>query len=442
MRKYLSIVFLVLAGTVLAGCTSPTQGYLFNGIGSQLPARDVASSTELQAKYFNYLCKQAGLPYAAGANGAPQCSLPLFDRGTWTLIVYQGMNDIDRRCDAYLQWLDNKKRSKGPLLSQLGTAKTVTQEIIEITVPNAANAVKAISIVGQAFQLLNDSIENYHSRLLLEVDSSTINSIVLRARHKFRKDIRNNQFENRPEAEHALRSYLRLCLPFAIETNINDYSTLGSLGLTPDDDNSINQAPVDSKPLKPEQKFGEARPTPPPGPKTPKDFDKIFVNPKKYERRDLILLQNALCLQGQGVGSIGPKTMAAIRIYEDTVLSSVDFGDVRQPKKNGLIDDFEFNFITNFESCEAGKYRNMFERVNYDVVSDDKATLKRKSLIRLLNARFDPDVGEDLQLDDVRLREFIERARAAYGASDYGGFAASQVTPQLLNMLTAGPPPS
>lgn len=241
VQRLAAYVAIVIAAAALTACGSPTQSYLLNGIGAELPARDIVNATELQRKYFNYLCQQVGLVESSYAGEAPECILPLENARIWTLIVYQGMNDIDRRCDAYLQWLDDKKRSKGPLISQISTIRTTTEGVIGFTSPNA---VKAINVVGLAFQLLTDSIENYHSRLLLEVDSSTVNSIVLRARHKFRQDIRGRQFTNKPESEYLLRSYLRLCLPFAIETNINDYSTLGSLGVSPDGKNSINQTPV------------------------------------------------------------------------------------------------------------------------------------------------------------------------------------------------------
>ncbi len=215
---------------VLSACQG--SGYLENGIGAQLPAVDMAQSTALQNQYFQYLCKQVGYN---------NCStLPTIDQPMWTLIVRQGMNDIDRRCDAYLQWLDNKKRSKGPLIAQSNAVSATTQAIIQIVSPGSA----AISIVGLAFGLLNQSIENYHSRLLLEIESSTINSVVLRARHDFRMAVQNKAFSNRPDAEYALREYLKRCLPFAIETQINDLSTLGSRGIAASNDNTIFQAPA------------------------------------------------------------------------------------------------------------------------------------------------------------------------------------------------------
>ena len=141
---------------VLSACQD--TAYLENGIGAQLPAADIAQSTALQNQYFGHLCVQVGYTSCT--------TLPTIDQPMWTLIVRQGMNDIDRRCDAYLQWLDDKKRSKGPLIAQSNAVSATTQAIIQIVSPGSA----AISIVGVAFGLLNQSIENYHSRLLLEIE--------------------------------------------------------------------------------------------------------------------------------------------------------------------------------------------------------------------------------------------------------------------------------
>lgn len=420
---------MVILLVAVSACQEGRQNYLVNGIGTELSGPNLAGAESLQNRYFGYLCRQAYPNYQAGTT----CNV-----GDWNLIAYQGMNDIDRRCDSYLQWLDNRKRSRGPWVSQIGDTAAATAAIL----PAVGASTKAITIVAQAFQLVTKSVENYHSRLLLEVESSTVNSIVLQARHNFRKYLieQNSRATNKPEAEYILRSYTRLCLPFAIEAKVNDYSTLGSLGQAPEAAGTHADMPV-VKAIAPQQDFGTGERIRR-GIKTPPGFEKVFVNPSKYEQQDLVLLQNALCLQGQGVGSIGSKTKAAIQIFEDTVLKSADFGDVRQPNKNGLIDDFELSFITNFGSCNAGSYRNMFERVNYDILSPDKAANARRDLIRLLNARLGTNVGEGLGFGDAGVRDLFERARTVYGASDYGGFASQQMTSELSNLLVDGPPPN
>jgi hypothetical protein len=235
--RHFFIALVLALAAIVSACQSPGNGYLMNGIGAELSARDIESATTLQRKYFDHLCAQAGL-------GDGGCALGLNDRAAWTLVVQQGMNDIDRRCDAYLEWLDNQKRNRGPLLSQVSAVQNTTSAIIGFVAPGST---KALNVVLAAFGLLTKSIENYNSRLILDIESSTINSVVLRARNDFRQAFSGKTVGNKPEAEYVLREYLRRCLPFAIETQINDLSTLGSRGIRADESNSIFEAPVDQR---------------------------------------------------------------------------------------------------------------------------------------------------------------------------------------------------
>lgn len=233
-RKLSGVILLIPILLAAASCQNGRQNYLTNGIGSELSAPNLPNTESLQDRYFAYLCRQASDSIVAPGS---TCSV-----SDWNLIAYQGMNDIDRRCDSYLQWLDNRRRSQQPWLSQIGDTAAATSFILTQTDVGT----KAISIVGQAFQLLTKSIENYHSRLLLEVESSTVNSIVLQGRTDFREYLRDKKisFRNKPEVEHALRSYIRLCLPFAIESKINNYSTLGANGQSPDKGGTLGDLPV------------------------------------------------------------------------------------------------------------------------------------------------------------------------------------------------------
>ncbi len=422
----------------LASCGPTGNNFLANGPGTQLEATDINTARELNRKYFNYLCQESGL--IPGSLGEPyySCYIEPGNQKFWTLITYQGLNDIDRRCDAYLQWLDNKKRSKAPILSQLGSMGTATGSIMQI----AGVTSDAITIVGIAFDLISKSVENYHSRLLLEVESSTVNSVVLNARRRFREHLLKEkvQIANKPQAEHVLRSYLRLCLPFSIEANINNFSTLGSAGITPDEKNSIDWTPVVGNPLDPNQKFGSGGHESG-GIQPGKDFDKVFVNPSKYGQKDLKLLQDAFCLQGQGVGKVGSKTLASIKIFEEVPLNPVHFPNYKAPIKNGLIDDSEFQFITAWGDCNNKKYKNMYERVKYEIIQKNTAENNLKALIGLLNTRFGKKIALDSTLESSDLREAIKNARTAYGLPDYNGFASDQVTQKLDNSLRKGAPP-
>ena len=436
-RRYATAIIAVFV-IFLAGCQPQGGQFLTRGIGTGLAASDSGQAGTNQLIYYNYLCNQAGIGI-----GSENCLQSVSGSSEWTLLTYQGMNDIDRRCDAYLEWLDNKKRSKGPVLNQLGSVRNAATQIIEIT-SSGASALRAISIVSQAFDLITQSIDNYHTRLLLEIDQRTINTIVLQARHKFRQDFRKQSVRNKPESEYVLRTYLRICLPFAIESVINGNATLVALGASPDlaKEASIHQSPVLAtvvKPIIPNQKFGSGRRKATrikPG----KDFGKVFEDSTIFGQRDLEILQKAMCLQGQGIGGIGPKTAASIAIFEDTIFDSVRFPAL-SPNKNGLISRSEFDGITGLDDCDSSIARNMFERTLYELPPTDEINRNREELILLINARLGTSLNTGLTLGDPALRSQIASARNAYGASSYNGFANDHVTQQLINFLRRGSPP-
>lgn len=327
----------LLVSLLAAACQQNplASNYAQHGIGSQLPAGDIEKATTLQNRYFQHLCIQAGLPQP--------CVLPASSEQAWTLIVRQGMNDIDRRCDAYLEWLDDKKRSKGPLLSQLRDVQSTTTTILAIVDPASAGS---LQIVAEAFNLINRSIENYHSRLLDQIESSTINAVVLRARHDFRKATQKNRYSTRPDAEYVLRSYLRLCLPFSIETNINDYSTLGSLGIAPDGENTINQIPVVGATLRadtPDDSFKPLKPSKPGGGQDngagnggiedQTGFEGAIE--QRYSKRGVQDLQNRLCVAQ--TGKFDQATRAAIGIVEIAIGSGKADGIINTGTEEDVI---------------------------------------------------------------------------------------------------------
>jgi hypothetical protein len=103
--------------------------------------------------------------------------------------------------------------------------------------------VAPIAIVGAAFGLATSTFTNLSSRLVLEVNQSTVQSVVLTSQNKYRFTLINGDpltvpptpptvIVSRPSAIYVLRSYLRLCLPFTIETQINTTVTAVDRGDT------------------------------------------------------------------------------------------------------------------------------------------------------------------------------------------------------------------
>src|SRR4051812_3342887 len=201
-----------LLALLVAGCDTTDSRYFRYGIGTDLYSADIVEITQLQDVYLTELCRQA-LPTLSAGEGQclPGVSSPL----GWNLIVQAGLNDVDRRCDAYLAWLDDRRRTNGAVLKELGDIAVASQAIMRV----AGVGADPITLAGLAFGLASNTFTNVNSRLLLEVDKTTVQTLVLRRRDDYRLQLRNLQFDNRPAAIHALRQYLTICTPYMIETD-------------------------------------------------------------------------------------------------------------------------------------------------------------------------------------------------------------------------------
>ena len=182
-----------------------------------LNSGQLGQATQLQDEYVHYICRQAGGFTVETAVGQ-SCDV------SWTAFTVAGMNDIDQRCDAYLDWLDAQRRDRTPVLAQIAAMGAATSGIM-----GAAGAgAQAIAIVATAFGLAGTSYANWNSRLLLDVDHSTVQAVVYGRQNNIRTDNASliRAVSDRPGAIYLLRQYLRLCMPITIETQINTTATL------------------------------------------------------------------------------------------------------------------------------------------------------------------------------------------------------------------------
>jgi len=212
----------VVITLAITGCAGQGYHYANRGIGPSLYSSDIAKATSELNIYLGYLCDQTGYSVSTKSDRYPRCNLTPESDARWNLVVHTGFNDIDRRCDAYLAWVDDMRR-RGTLGNQaLGATRSLTNYILEKTVPAGAIA---IGIVGEAFGFTTTLFNEYNKFLLLGFEGSTIESIVTARRTKFRSDIaRNTKIGNKPDTVNVLSSYLRICMPYTITMNVNDYA--------------------------------------------------------------------------------------------------------------------------------------------------------------------------------------------------------------------------
>jgi len=214
MRAVVTLVASIVLAMLAGACSRSISDtdYAREGIGVDLWRSALPSQTELQNAYLVSLCQQANPSLVSGA----QCTnIP---SRLWPAIVQAGMNDIDLRCDAYLTWLDDLRRSSGPILQEITDFHTATEAIMAAT----GVGPRQIAIVGAAFGLAYNTFTNVNHRLLVDVDKTTVQAVVFGRRSRYRMDLATfGPINNRPTAIHALRQYLTICLPLTIETDIN-----------------------------------------------------------------------------------------------------------------------------------------------------------------------------------------------------------------------------
>lgn len=351
----------VALAMLVGGCDSTDTRYFRYGIGTNLYSEDIVQTTQLQDIYLNELCRQAvpavstpetlclgGLP---GANG-------------WNLIVQAGLNDIDRRCDSYLAWLDDRRRTNNAVLKELGDITVASQAIMRV----AGVGANPITLAGLAFGLAANTFTNINSRLLLEVDKTTVQTLVLRRRNDYRLELQRIRIDTRPAAVHALRSYLNICTPFTIETDINATITVFQVGGSA----ALNRPPLINAETVRGTTIERAR-DPMPERKFPDR--KTAVVPAF-----LTNVQLALCVPDAN-GVADEPTIKAVRAYleagrkrppADIDPTSADW----RPSLQAAIDDVG--------SCTSKGFKNAFEVGRYGVPA-----VNRESSIRQMQGKID-----------------------------------------------------
>lgn len=420
-------VFLWVLALALGACSPADQlHFASRGVGTDVPSYDIAEQTRLQSMYFGYLCKTANIPYDSWTDGVlhqPYCSYDAFSVADWNTLVQAGLNDIDRRCDAYLGWLDNRKRSEAPILKQISDTATRTQAILGVT----GASVIAIDVVAQAFGYVGDTVTNYYSRLLFEVDATAVQTLVLNHQRELRIGLAHINFNNKPAVEHALRSYLRICLPFTIETEIN--SSIVVYQRTRDSPQPLisagtsyasvmaGQRALSSRTLVSERP--QRKELPPY--KSSARVRELFVG-SGFTDKDADAVQRSLCVSP---GPVGSETKSAIAIFE-----AYKGGDSRFKVDGKITNRLEYALATAAGPCDREKFRNIFEFEKLKKPNRVEAFIGR-----LNEVGSGEHVDQKLSLNDPKIRSKIVAANSQFHIKLHHGSARDQVTPDLYKHL-------
>lgn len=372
---------------LVSGCDTTDSRYFSYGIGTNLYSEDIGQTTQLQDIYLTELCRQS-VSTISSTEDVCLSGLPITNG--WNLIVQAGLNDVDRRCDSYLAWLDDRRRTNAAVLKELGDITVASQAIMRVSGVSA----NPITLAGLAFGLAANTFTNVNSRLLLEVDKTTVQTLVLRRRDDYRLDLQKIRIDTKPAAIHALRSYLNICTPFAIETDINSTVTVFQVGGS----GALNRPPLINAETVRGTVIERARDPLPIRKPPPVDFKPAFITN----------VQQALCVPNV-TGDADAPTIAAIQTFLKAQKKSVPDPIVPasaalSPILQGAIDDVG--------SCSALGFKNAFEVGRYGVPAASREkrikTLQKKLADFLAAKSSTVSVPQTGKMDDARagIKEF------------------------------------
>ncbi|MFK4387448.1 MULTISPECIES: hypothetical protein [unclassified Bradyrhizobium] len=427
MRSVWGIVAFACLGLLLSGCDTTETRYFRYGIGTELYSEDIVATTHYQDIYLTELCRQT-LSLTSTREG--QCVNVQLSPNDWNLLVQAGLNDVDRRCDSYLAWLDDRRRTNTAVLKELGDLTVASQAIMRVSGVSA----NPITLAGLAFGLAADTFINVNSRLLLEVDKTTVQTLVLRRRSEYRVELQSVRIENRPAAIHAMRSYLNICTPFTIETDINatimvfQQAGAGALGVKP---------PLVGVPAQ-----RADRPifvTPGPKKPTPTVLSDIEKTMGMDQARNI---QRVLCVDD--TGDFGPEGSPTRRALIDFMGASG-----LQSRKPGVIENGDqlatlTKAVKDVQSCRVEALANSFETGIVSRFGEDSVRARIKRAIESVNKRVTEKIALPPELGTTSsnvavgetIRSSITALRKAYSALGLPIAAGSAIDQQLWQQIT------
>ncbi|MEP3430992.1 MAG: hypothetical protein ABJN98_20070 [Roseibium sp.] len=416
-----------IASALLAGCgNSPIDYRTGAGIGADLYSTDMAQATQQLNQYMGFLCQQAHFA-SYSPEKAKTCLNNVAATGNWGAIVHTGFNDIDRRCDDYLAWMEQARLRRDFGVSQLNALGNLTNAILLATTPSSA---KAIGIVGLAFGYSQKLFTDIHTLINLGIENSTIKSIVSERRNKFRKEFSNTAITFKPNAVFTLRSYLRICMPFTITMDVNTFARATVNGTSTQALKRDSASEIKAS-LAGQQVIGSGQGG------TEFQFgadDEITINPpieesisgattdweKQLQPEDLATIQQYLCIASPAA-NFGNKTRAGFRFWTGVNDGTANARDVLHSRDGSkLLEVAKLN-----GACPTSRYKNFFERDSFEA----DAELEKLFVQRLTG---NTDGSGFTKLSEIRQ---LVTAQNTNNATLIPGIEADEVTLTLFNKV-------
>lgn len=411
----------------VVGCM-PEDGFRHyaGAVGPDLYSKQTIANTSLLNAYTGSICTQAGL-----VSGG-QCVIRT--PADWKSFVDMGLYDIDQRCDTFLDGLYYKAKTGDSILSQISDTGTFTAAVLDA----ASSSEPSIKIVAAAFDLAENSFRNTNNTLLQALDATTVKSLVFRRQQDIKEQIYSTTIWNKPQALHALRTYLRVCMPFAIEMEANAVLTTaqrtdGDIGDSPIVFAQQQNAPLAGNRtviVKPNRPTGDTAP----------GWEAANASGSPITLQRAISIQKALCFEADAVpgmpkadGAYGDQTKAALRLFIAAQKNGFDAANWRN--NDPKITRVYLGQLTASSEAACGDSKNYLEKVLFKdktFVVDLKVALKDSLKDKFVSKN---SSGAELSdIESVRINLGTYRVDKKFDNGPNGMFA-KQVTPEVVSDL-------
>ena len=403
----------------------------FYGPGLNLYSSETPKATNDLLAYLSELCQQSGIVERQGDRyGCPSTFLKEY----YPILVQTGFNDIDRRCDAYLGWIDQKRTEALMYKSGLGA----TQGLLSTVLPLSGASRDTLAYVMGAFGFASSIYDAANISMLAALESSTIKTLVYKRQKAFRAAAAGSPARTQAQAIFALQNYLLICTPQTIVLDANTFSRDPEAGSAEAIEQDLREQfrSLGSTPptLAADAPVNVRAPIPPSSlPINCPECEKLFVQgfADVTTKADVEVTQLRLCVRPDGL--VADHTTAAVRIFEEAIR------DNEGVEPDNRLSVSEFELLTDrgcSDAADRANYRNFYEKIRSDAGYKDVIdALNRKLGLTGTASEIQPTA----KLNDIR--EYIAAARGPdvcnqpLHAPAVDGNAMGQLTRDLVNCL-------
>jgi hypothetical protein len=329
IRSSIYITTLLAIAASLAGCN---ELGLRKGPAPILDVASVQTAATNQTTVLYALAQDAGYPH------------PELGGIDWYRVAEAGFNYVDDQCSAYFDTIFFLDRERSQLKSGLAAASATTAAILGVT----SASTLSLSVVASAFGFASAATDILAGTYLYSLPPATTQGLVNKLQAAYRDAAANvkSEISTPTAAYHHIQSYLALCLPPTIETEVvKTVNAAGAQVVVGPSRTTFSVGSVAAPtPTAPKGRFvtGQNPPPPPPPPPPPEVRVVSACDPGVCQGRFEVGLTKKRTIELQSIAGISPPDGKFTSATKEAILSflrSHNMKDSRSPDAITSTDD-------------------------------------------------------------------------------------------------------